>query len=261
MITPTKRALVTGGTRGIGFDLCKMLLDKNYEVVFTGRTQQTVNEALRKYANPNIEGVVLDMTDPAMVSHIPRYCRFDVLIHNAGMLSRDGLHNMGESRLQKMFMVNAMAPMYLTKYCLPYMEQQRNGRILFFCPPYRIDRKTQRLTPYMQTKLAQTTFMRSLADMVDPRRDGSSGVTVGGFWTDFPIYTDALVKRGIGQRENYMDPGIISKMVGLMLEDQPYNIHGKVMVDRKYLLEKGVDPVKWSLGKNLKKLDELFLSK
>ena len=57
-----RRALVTGGTRGIGFEISNMLLKKGYEVVFTGRTKETVNKALEKYNNSNVQGVVMDMS-------------------------------------------------------------------------------------------------------------------------------------------------------------------------------------------------------
>jgi short-subunit dehydrogenase len=255
-----KRALVTGGTRGIGFDICKMLLANQYEVVFTGRTQETVNKALQSYGKDSkIEGAVLDMTDRYVINSIPKYCEFDTVIHNAGMLSRDGLSNMSERRLDKMFLVNSIVPMYLTKYCLPYMMKRNQGNVFFFCPPYKIDGKTRALTPYMQTKLAQTTFMYSLADML--HKSPTDGIRVSGFWTDYPIYTDALIHRQIGTIENCMSPGIISKTVELMLQDKKENIHGNVMIDHDYLKEHRYNPNKWALGNDLKQLDELFLGK
>ena len=228
-----KRAFVTGGTRGIGFHLCKMLLRNKYEVVFTGRTQENVNNALKLFDDHNIEGVVMDMTKPSTMPPIPM--KFDTVIHNAGMLSRDNIINMNENRLQKMFMVNTMAPICLTRQYLPYMINENHGNIFFFCPPYKIDKKTRKLTPYMQTKLAQTTFMFSLADMLSK---SYRGIRVSGFWTDFPIYTDALIHRQIGKKENCMSPEIIAKTVELMLHDKRENIHGNVMIDRYYLLEK-----------------------
>ena len=110
----------------------------------------------------------------------------------------------------------------------------------------------------MQTKLAQTTFMYSLADMLTKSRP-QSGIVVSGFWTDYPIWTDALKYRNIGQKENCMDPGIIAKTVECMLEDSAMNFHGNVMIDHDYLKSKKIDPNQWSLGNRLQKLDDLFL--
>ena len=187
----------------------------------------------------------------------PIPCHFDTVIHNAGMLSRDTILNMDEKRFQKMFSINALSVVSLTKQCLPYMIKQNSGNIFFFCPPYRIDGKTRLLTPYMQTKLAQTTFMYSLADLIEKRE---SKIKVSGFWTDFPIYTDALKHRNIGTKEDCMDPGILARTVDLMLEDTRANIHGNVMIDRDYLTQKNVNVNQWALGSQTKKLDDLFLS-
>ena len=110
----------------------------------------------------------------------------------------------------------------------------------------------------MQTKLAQTTFMYSLADMLTISRP-QSNITVSGFWTDYPIWTDALKHRKIGQKENCMSPSIIGKTVELMLEDKPENIHGNVMIDHDYLISKKIDPNKWAYGSQTQNLDDLFL--
>lgn len=253
-----KRALVTGGTRGIGFDICKMLLCNNYEVVFTGRTQKNVDDALQKYNNSKIQGVVLNMTEPLFYKKMNFNSQFDTVIHNAGMLSRDSLINMNETKLEKMFSVNVLGPMALTKSYLPYMMKQKRGNIFFFCPPYRIDQKTNILTPYMQTKLAQTTFMFSLANIIS--NNGKNNITVSGFWTEYPIYTDALIHRKIGSKDNCMSPDIISKTVELMLFDKKINIHGNVMIDKYYLSSKNYNPNLWALGKNTKNLEELFIT-
>jgi len=250
-----KRALVTGGTRGIGMEISKMLLNKGYEVVFTGRTQESVNNALLRYNNSNICGVVLDMTKPI---HIDFPLRFDTVIHNASMLSRDNMKNISQKRLQNLFSVNAISPIYLTKLCLPYMLRKHSGNIFFFCPPYSIDGKTRLYTPYMQSKLAQTTFMYSIANLVSVSTDVN--IKVAGFWTDYPIYTDALIYRQIGERANCMSPGIVTKTLELMLDDDHKNIHGKVITDHQYLKQNNIDPTIWSLGNKTIKIDELFLS-
>lgn len=251
-----RRALVTGGTRGIGFEISNMLLKKGYEVVFTGRTKETVNKALEKYNNSNVQGVVMDMSK-FLPSDNFFHSKFDTVIHNAGMLSRDHMLNMDVKKLNKMFYINMMYPMYITKQCLPHMLQKNSGNILFFCPPYKIDAKTRVLTPYMQTKLAQTTLMYSIADITTYI---SPNIKVSGFWTDFPIYTDALIHRKIGTKEECMSAGIIAKTVELMLEDDRANIHGNVMIDRYYLKEKNINVNQWALGDKTQKLDDLFMN-
>ena len=245
-----KRALVTGGTRGIGYEIVKMLTSHNYEVTFIGRTHESVNNALETYNHSNIKGIVYDMSTSTTLQ-IP--FNFDTVIHNAGMLSRDSLENINENKLHKMFAINAMSPIMLTKMCLPYMMHNNSGNVFFFCPPYQIDAKTRVLTPYMQSKLAQTTFMASIADLLS-----NTNIKVGGFWTKYPIYTDALIHRNIGKVENCMSPKIIAKTVELMMHDKRENVHGNVILDGDYLLANGLNPNQWALGSHTKSLEELF---
>ena len=181
--------------------------------------------------------------------------KFDVVIHNAGMLSRDGLDTVTTSRQLKMFMINTIGPIAITKTVLPNMINSKSGHILFFCPEYAIDEKTTYLTPYMQSKLAQTTFMKSIANMGIIKK---SNIGVAGFWTRYGLHTDALTHRQIGKKEICMDPSIVSEMVSLLLEENPSTINGKVFYDHEYLLSKQVDLNKFKLGGEPVFLDKMF---
>lgn len=261
-----KRVLITGGTRGVGLSLARMFALKDYQVVLTGTDQiKTTNatKLLNYYSNTNKtmhEGCKLDLSK---LESIDEFCKtisqqdFDVVIHNAGMLSRNGLDTVTNSRQHKMFMVNAIGPMLITRSILPNMIKNKKGHILFFCPEYAIDAKTTMLTPYMQTKLAQTTFMRSVANMPIIKK---SNIGVAGFWTKYGLYTDALIHRGIGTKENCMDPSIISEMVKLLLDEKPLEINGKVFRDHEYLTNKGINLDNFKLGNDVVPLDQLFVN-
>lgn len=251
-----KTVLITGSTRGIGLELAKMFKNTGNNVIITGTQQNKVDEIVNQFDSPNVTGYELDMTRQETLEKFKdTNMKIDVLIHNAGMLSRDNLVTVSESRLNKMFMVNSLGPILLTKYLLPNMIKCNTGAILFFCPPYAIDEKTTMLTPYMQTKLAQTTFMKSIANMTNKKN-----ISIAGFWTKYPIYTDALTHRNIGTKENCMDPKIISKTVELLLKDDPNKIRGKVFYDHDYLLSNNVDLKQFALGDKTMMLDQLFMN-
>lgn len=277
-----KKVLITGGTRGVGLNLAKMFDSKgNYQVFLTG-TNGSNAEKVAKNISSNHDAVISDINHVNHVNHInninqinhvglelnltdqqsiSKVCNYldnesiDIIIHNAGMLSRDSLKTVTDTRLQKLFMVNTIGPILLTQSVLPNMLKKGKGHILFFCPEYAIDKKTSMLTPYMQSKLGQTTFMKSIANMVK-----NTNIGVAGFWTRYGLYTDALTHRNIGAKENCMDPSIVSKMVELMIEeDSPGEINGKVHHDHEYLLSKGVDINQFKLGDNVVNLDKLFM--
>ncbi len=82
-----QRALITGGTRGIGFAIASGLADAGASVVVTGRHQDTVTQAVTELQRHGFTatGVVLDVTDTAaMTAAIRTAGPFDILINNAG---------------------------------------------------------------------------------------------------------------------------------------------------------------------------------
>ncbi|PWW11776.1 SDR family NAD(P)-dependent oxidoreductase [Mangrovibacter plantisponsor] len=83
-----KRALVTGGTRGIGFALAKALMQAGASVVITGRDADRLDaavSALREEEGAGITGCVLDVTDTRQIAGvISAIGPVDILVNNAG---------------------------------------------------------------------------------------------------------------------------------------------------------------------------------
>lgn len=88
-----KTALITGGTKGIGYGIAEAMLNENMNVVITGRNQNTVDEAvatLSKIGKGQVIGVASDvrnLTDEqnAVNKTIEKFGGLDVLIANAGV--------------------------------------------------------------------------------------------------------------------------------------------------------------------------------
>ena len=85
-----KTAIVTGGTKGIGFAAAKGLLETGAEVVITGRSENSVNPAVDslKMAYPSevVQGVVCDLASAEgcrTLTDAVSHC--DILINNAGI--------------------------------------------------------------------------------------------------------------------------------------------------------------------------------
>lgn len=267
-----KIALVTGGTRGVGKEIAKMFQRRNIDVIITGRTKESAKAAAHDLNlngpcmshGGNVTGYELDFTKLKLVEERNRLLHLlktqeiqpTYLINNAGVLMLDPMEQITPKQLQVMFNVNIFGPMLLTKYCMPHMWIQKYGGILFNCPPYAIDEKTTYLMPYMQTKLSQTTFMRSLAYSVP----SDSNVRVASFWTNYPLKTDAILKRGIGSEADCMHPRILARTVEEMLFGNHLAANGAQVIDKSFLEARNVNLTEFQIDKTHKPphLDQLF---
>jgi short-subunit dehydrogenase len=270
-----KIALVTGGTRGVGKEIAKMFQRHNIDVIITGRTSESAKAAAHELNKDgpcmshggNVTGYELDFTKLKPVEERNQLLNLlktqeikpTFLINNAGVLMLDPMEHVTSKQLNVMFNVNILGPMLLTKYCMPHIWDDKCGGILFNSPPYAIDAKTRHLMPYMQSKLAQTTFMRSLAHSIPNESD----VVVSSFWTNYPLKTDAILKRGIGKEKDCMEPRILARTVEEILFDGNRQQHnGKELIDSTFLEDRNIDLTQFQVDKDHKppKLDELFAS-
>jgi len=84
-------ALVTGANRGIGFEVCRRLAEKDFVVLLTARDAAKAQKAARKLANVGtVEALVLDVGDASSIKKAAnevarRYGYLDVLVNNAGI--------------------------------------------------------------------------------------------------------------------------------------------------------------------------------
>ena len=88
-----KSALITGGTKGIGYGIAAAMLQKGMDVAITGRKEDTVKQAvkdLEKIGSGRVLGLVSDVRDyasqeSAVNATIAEFGKLDVLIANAGV--------------------------------------------------------------------------------------------------------------------------------------------------------------------------------
>jgi NAD(P)-dependent dehydrogenase (short-subunit alcohol dehydrogenase family) len=104
--------LITGANRGIGLELARQLAARGDTVIATCRS---ASPALDQLGVRVIEGV--DITSDAAVSDLARQLggtRLDVLINNAGLLTRESLDDLDFDRMRRQFEVNSLGPLRVT---------------------------------------------------------------------------------------------------------------------------------------------------
>ena len=134
-----KIAIVTGGTRGIGFATVKVFLENGAKVALFGSRQQTVDRAISelKELNPAYEvmGDCPDLTDEKQIQAavdgvIGRWGRLDVLVNNAGISQSTPLLDYQPGEFEKIMNHNVTAVFLCSKVAAAQMKEQHSGVIL-----------------------------------------------------------------------------------------------------------------------------------
>lgn len=133
-----KTAVVTGGTRGIGFAIVKKYLENGANVAVAGSRQETVDKALAQLL-PEYEGRVMgicpDLCSPeevaaAFASVKERFGSLDILANNAGISSRTSLYDYTLEEFSKILDINLKAVFVCSQAAARIMKEQGGGVII-----------------------------------------------------------------------------------------------------------------------------------
>ena len=132
-----KTAIVTGGTRGIGFAIVKKYLENGANVVLAGSRQESVEKALKQLSayEGRIMGIWPDLCDPEAVARDfaavkERFGRVDILANNAGVSSRTSLYEYTLEEFSKIMDVNVKAVFVCSQAAARIMKEQGGGVII-----------------------------------------------------------------------------------------------------------------------------------
>lgn len=134
-----KVAVVTGGTRGIGFAIVKKYLENGATVVLFGSRAETVDKALAKLKEENpdwpVEGACPNLTDAASVAaeidaiHA-KYGKIDILVNNAGISDMGPTSECEPEHFDQVMRININAVFNAIQPTIKYMKEQGGGCII-----------------------------------------------------------------------------------------------------------------------------------
>lgn len=134
-----KVAVVTGGTRGIGFEIVRAYLEQGAKVVLFGSRPESADKAVQTLKKENPEWEVVGMApelgnlqsvERAMGEIVEQFGRVDILVNNAGISARESIYDYSEEAFEDIMRLNVKALFDCSKAVAPYMRDQGGGCII-----------------------------------------------------------------------------------------------------------------------------------
>jgi NAD(P)-dependent dehydrogenase (short-subunit alcohol dehydrogenase family) len=226
MTEPTRIALVTGASRGLGLVIAGVLARRGYSLVIGGRDRETLAAAGDELsAQAPVVPVAGDITDAAVRENLLDAARqlggLDVLVNNASELGGVGpLMAFDVPTFGRLFPVNVGAPMVLTQMAVPLLSQRR-GLIVNITS----DAATAAYPgwgPYGATKAALELLTRTLATELGEH--GVSAVLVDPGDMRTRLHQEAFPGEDISDRPL---PGVTAPFWAWLFDQDPDEIRGQ----------------------------------
>lgn len=131
-----KRALVTGGTKGIGMGIVKMLLAEGYFVTLTyGHDEESAIKFKNEFGKDSDKFELMKIDQSCkddmhlLADHVKQQGTLDCLVCNAGITLRKGITDFTDEEWEKVMQVNVNAPVFLVRDL--YTCLSKNARVVF----------------------------------------------------------------------------------------------------------------------------------
>jgi len=186
-----KTTIVTGGSRGIGREIVKVLAAEGSDVTFFYLKNREAAEALQtecKASGFEVAALQVDVRNSedcgrAVESVLDRTDRIDILVNNAGVIRDNLLPAFTEDEISDVFATNVLGVFHITGAVAPVMMRQRSGAIINISSVSG-DKGGKGQTNYAASKGAINAFTRALAVELAPRKIRVNAVAPGVIETD-----------------------------------------------------------------------------
>ena len=249
-----KRALVTGGTEGIGNAIVRRLVASGARVATTARSKAPDDRTPELFVQADVSTVA--GANAVIRAVLERYGGVDIVVHNVGGSSAPGggFAVLADEEWRRELDLNLLAAVRLDRGLLPSMLAQGSGVVIHVT-------STQRRLPlydatlgYAAAKAALATYSKGLSNEVGPKGIRVIAVAPGFTETDAArrLILRLAEERGVDEvtaRQGLMDslggipigrpnqPDEVAELIAFLVSDRAATIHGT-----EYLIDGGMIP-------------------
>ena len=208
-------AVVTGGNSGIGLATAKRFVEEGAYVFITARRQPELDKAV-SVIGKNVTAIAgdlskLDDLDRIVATIKDKKGVVDIVVSNAGLTEQGSIERLTPAHFDKVFNLNAKAPVFLVQKLLPMMT--RTGSIILVSSAMHV-MGIPGHTAYAATKAALRSYARTWAAEFKDR--GIRVNTLSPGVTDTPMLDSQSA--GMGKRESVVDMYLSMIPIGRLAE-------------------------------------------
>ncbi|TXI48896.1 MAG: SDR family oxidoreductase [Lysobacter sp.] len=232
-----KVAVVSGGSRGLGFSICEALIDAGYRVATFSRKCSPELEAAIAASDGALMWEALDITDESALAAFlrrvrERYGRIGALVNCAGMANEGLLTMMKAKDISRMIQVNLEGTILLSQGCAKQMMVGGGGSIVNISSVVGV-RGFKGVAAYSATKAAMDGFTRSLAKELGSMSIRVNSVAPGFMETEMTAELTEQQKARIVRQTPLSRLGRVddvSSVVKFLLSDESAFVTGQTLV-------------------------------
>lgn len=184
----SKTAVVTGASRGIGFEICTSLAARDHHVIAVARSKKPLSRLQENYPK-FIDARPVDLTESndikQLASHVANtYGSIDILINNAGALVNKPFLQLTMEDWQNMIDVNLYTAVELVKEFIPILSEEAHIVNISSMGGYQGSAKFPGLSAYSVAKGALSILSECLAVELSEKKIRSNALCLGAVKTE-----------------------------------------------------------------------------
>lgn len=183
-----KRIVLTGASKGIGYQIAKSLVGMGHRIVAIARSEQMLLQ-LKEIAPNQIDILAIDITADESAKTLKNHfikndLKLDALIHNAGLLINKPFMDQTDSDWRNQMEVNLFAPVTITRSLLPLFNEGAHILSISSMGGYQGSSKFPGLSGYSVSKGALSILSEVLATELSDLKIKSNALCLGAVQTE-----------------------------------------------------------------------------